>query len=129
MADQKTSQTEQKKENAIAVPEKRLSNEAMMSYIVDYADRVLTDNKDRSNSILDVVYYEEKEAICDSGTKEDPCVLINLSKLKDKEKIKAIYNIIHKIIENLKVDKTTRSQKPSEERSSSNNTKQNTKNE
>jgi hypothetical protein len=81
-----------------------LSVKAMMSYIVDYSTRVLTDNVTKSRAILDIVYYEEKDSISSPGNDGDneEYTLINLDKIKNKDNIKAIYNIIYKIVESLK---------------------------
>lgn len=87
--------------------EQVMSTEAMMSYIVDYGCRVLTDNNQKARNILSVVYYDEKECLSSSGVGNDECTLINLNKIKNPENIKSIYNIIKKIVESLKVDAST----------------------
>jgi hypothetical protein len=85
------------------LPSVELSTEAMMSYIVDYGSRVLVGNKAKCKNILDIVFYEEKECISSSKNGDSDSVLINLNKIKNKDHIKSIYNIIHKIVESLKV--------------------------
>ena len=87
------------------------SVDAMMSYIVDYGTKVLTDNKSKSKAILDIVFYEEKDSISspngspgNDNKDNEEYTLINLDKIKNKDNIKAIFNIIHKIVESLKVD-------------------------
>jgi hypothetical protein len=85
------------------------SVDAMMSYIVDYGSRVLADNKPKSKAILDIIYYEEKDSISSPGSEHDnkdneEYTLVNLDKIKNKDNIKAIFNIIYKTVESLKVD-------------------------
>lgn len=90
------------KKTSLIVSSLEPSINAMMSYIVDYGSRVLTGNKQKERNILDLLFYEEKQSLSESGQGEDQCVHIHLNEIKDKEKIRAIYTIIRKIVESLK---------------------------
>lgn len=84
--------------------EHSLSIGAMMSYIINYGEKVLTNNKAQSEMILHMIKEDEGGAVSSSKNGDTEDTLINLGKLKNPENIKAIYSVIHAIVESLKVD-------------------------